>query len=159
MLTFGILYIVSTPIGNLADMSARAITTLSTVDLIACEDTRHSAPLLAHFGIKTPLVSLHAHNETYKSEQLVEQLVTGTNIAVISDAGTPLIHDPGYELVVLARERGVKVIPVPGACALIAALSVSGLPTDRFCFEGFLPAMSVARKKVLEDFLIESRQS
>ena len=157
MIKPGLLYIVSTPIGNLGDMSARAINVLSTVDVIACEDTRHSAPLLKHFGIHTRLIALHAHNETYKTEQVVEQLIMGANIAIISDAGTPLIHDPGYELVVLARERGIPVVPVPGACALIAALSASGLPADKFCFEGFLPAMSVARKKVLEDFLYETR--
>lgn len=157
MSKFGILYIVPTPIGNLGDMTHRAVEVLSSVDLIACEDTRHTAPLLRHFGVETPTVSLHSHNESIKSENLLGRLKAGVNIAVVSDAGTPLIHDPGYELVVMAREHDVQVVPLPGACALIAALSVSGLASDRFMFEGFLPSKSVARKKILEECRYETQ--
>lgn len=150
MNTQGTLYIVATPIGNLQDMSARAISVLNAVDVIACEDTRHSVPLLKEYGIDTPYLSLHAHNEKNKSEQLLERLLHGESVAVISDAGTPLINDPGYDLVKLCEHNAIHIVPVPGACALIAALSVSGLPADRFSFEGFIPAKSVARQKLFE---------
>ena len=143
------LYIVATPIGNLDDMSGRAITTLKSVDLIAAEDTRHSRTLMQHYGIDTPLVAYHDHNESDASESLVAKLLAGTSVALISDAGTPLISDPGYRLVKLAREQGVEVIPIPGASALTAALSVSGLPTDRFLFIGFLPSKQRAREAAL----------
>ncbi len=143
------LYIVSTPIGNLADMTPRAVAVLKQVDLIAAEDTRHSKRLLNHFGVATPMLPCHDYNERQQAERLVDRLQKGASVALISDAGTPLISDPGYFLVRTVREAGIKVVPVPGACALIAALSVSGLATDRFYFEGFLPAKSSARKKKL----------
>ncbi|BFM06219.1 16S rRNA (cytidine(1402)-2'-O)-methyltransferase [Halioxenophilus aromaticivorans] len=145
----GQLFIVATPIGNLGDMVPRAVETLQTVDVIAAEDTRHSSRLLSHFKIKTPMVAYHDHNDGQRTAQLIERLQSGQRVALISDAGTPLISDPGYRLVAEARAAGVVVIPIPGACALIAALSASGLPTDRFQFEGFLPAKQVARQKVL----------
>ncbi|MDO7667810.1 MAG: 16S rRNA (cytidine(1402)-2'-O)-methyltransferase, partial [Pseudomonadota bacterium] len=144
------LYIVATPIGNLADMSQRAIEILQSVDVIAAEDTRHSGFLLQHFAIKTPSVSLHDHNEQQRSETLLTRLQQGESIALISDAGTPLISDPGYKLVSLVREHGIPVIPIPGSCAVIAALSASGLPSDRFSFEGFLPSKQGARLQTLE---------
>ena len=144
------LYIVATPIGNLQDMSARAIETLSNVDIICCEDTRHSKRLLDHFSINAKLQSLHDHNEKDKSARIVEWLQSGQSIALISDAGTPLISDPGCFLVNCVKEAGFEVIPVPGACAIIAALSASGLPTDRFYFEGFVPAKSSNRKARFE---------
>ncbi len=153
----GVLYVVATPIGNLRDMSPRAIEVLKAVNCIAAEDTRHSAPLLQHFLINTPLISLHEHNERERSARLLEQLQQGESIALISDAGTPLISDPGYFLVHEARNLGVKIVPIPGACALIAALSVSGLPTDRFSFEGFLPAKSKHRLAQLESLRHETR--
>ncbi|HED19230.1 MAG TPA: 16S rRNA (cytidine(1402)-2'-O)-methyltransferase, partial [Gammaproteobacteria bacterium] len=128
----GSLYIVATPIGNLADLSARAIEVLGAVDRIVAEDTRHSRRLLQHYALQTPMTALHEHNERELAPQLVEQLAAGSSVAMISDAGTPLISDPGYNLVRLAREAGVPVVPVPGPCALICALSASGLPTDRF---------------------------
>lgn len=143
------LYIVATPIGNLQDISARAIEVLKEVDLIAAEDTRHSQRLMEHYAIDTPLTSLHEHNERAKNTQLVEQLLKGKTIALISDAGTPLISDPGYQFVKAAREAKIQVCPVPGASACIAALSASGLPSDRFSFHGFLAAKTVARKKYL----------
>lgn len=145
----GVLYVVATPIGNLEDISARAVRVLGQVDAIAAEDTRHSSRLLQHLGIGVPLLACHDHNERDASVQLVERLLRGQNLALISDAGTPLVSDPGYHLVVKARAAGVAVVPVPGACALIAALSAAGLPSDRFIFEGFLPAKSVARSKQL----------
>ncbi|MRI35389.1 16S rRNA (cytidine(1402)-2'-O)-methyltransferase [Endozoicomonas sp. OPT23] len=145
-----ILYVVSTPIGNLDDMTPRGITVLKAVDVIAAEDTRHSRKLMNHFGIETPMVPCHEHNEGYQSEQLVKRLAAGESVALVSDAGTPLISDPGFVLVRKVREAGFRVVPVPGCCALIAALSVSGLATDRFYFEGFLPAKSSGRKKRLE---------
>ncbi len=145
-----ILYVVSTPIGNLDDMTPRAIKVLNAVDVIAAEDTRHSRKLMSHFGIDTPMVPCHEHNEGYQSEQLLKRLAAGDSVALVSDAGTPLISDPGFVLVRKVREAGYKVVPVPGCCALIAALSVSGLATDRFYFEGFLPAKSSGRKKKLE---------
>jgi 16S rRNA (cytidine1402-2'-O)-methyltransferase len=151
------LYIVATPIGNLADMSQRAIEILQSVDLIAAEDTRHSGFLLQHFAIKTPSVSLHDHNEQQRSETLLTRLQQGESIALISDAGTPLISDPGYKLVSLVREHGIPVIPIPGSCAVIAALSASGLPSDRFSFEGFLPSKQGARLQTLEKLATDTR--
>lgn len=146
----GILYVVATPIGNLGDMSARAIEVLSGVDLIAAEDTRHSLPLLRHFGIATPCIAYHEHNERQLSPGLIQRLLGGESIALISDAGTPLISDPGYHLVFQARQADCRVMPVPGPNALISALSVAGLPTHRFIFEGFLPAKSAMRRRRLE---------
>ncbi|MCL5975298.1 MAG: 16S rRNA (cytidine(1402)-2'-O)-methyltransferase [Gammaproteobacteria bacterium] len=151
------LYIVATPIGNLADISARAIEVLSSVDLIAAEDTRHSKYLLQHHGIETSTISLHEHNEQQRSELLLARIAAGESIALISDAGTPLISDPGFRLVNMAREQGIKVIPIPGACAVITALSASGLSAERFAFEGFLPPKSTARRQVLEKLANEPR--
>ncbi len=146
----GVLYVVATPIGNLDDISARALRVLREVALIAAEDTRHSARLLQHFGISTPLQACHEHNEREQGGRFIGRLQAGEDVALISDAGTPLISDPGYHLVRQARAAGVRVIPVPGACALIAALSAAGLPSDRFIFEGFLPAKMAARRARLE---------
>jgi 16S rRNA (cytidine1402-2'-O)-methyltransferase len=143
------LYIVATPIGNLADLSPRAQEVLASVDYIAAEDTRHSARLLAHFSIKTPMISVHDHNERQRSGQIIEWLAAGHSIALISDAGTPLISDPGFHLVRAVREAGYRVSPIPGCCAFVAALSASGLPSDRFQFIGFLPAKSGARSRLL----------
>lgn len=151
------LYVVATPIGNLEDFSPRAIKILKNVDQIAAEDTRHSQKLLKHFGIITPLVSLHEHNETTFSKILLDCLKKKQSIALISDAGTPLINDPGYRLVKLVRKHGIPVIPIPGPCALITALCASGLACDRFIFEGFLPGKSSARQKKLLEFLYETR--
>jgi 16S rRNA (cytidine1402-2'-O)-methyltransferase len=153
----GTLYIVATPIGNLADITYRAVQILQTVDIIAAEDTRHSRPLLQHYGIQTPLLSLHAHNEQQRSQQLVEKLQQGQTIALISDAGTPLISDPGYYLVEEVRSVGIKVMPIPGVSAVITALSAAGLPTDKFSFEGFLPAKAGARQKRLSALKEETR--
>lgn len=146
------LYIVATPIGNLGDMSSRAIDILKQVDLIAAEDTRHSGKLLQHFGITTKMISLHSYNEQQRSKQILQKLSAGKSIALISDAGTPLISDPGYRLVCDARQIGIEIIAIPGACALIAALSVSGLPAEQFYFAGFLPAKSSARLQRLENY-------
>ena len=151
------LYIVATPIGNLSDISERAVQILKQVDLIAVEDTRHSGKLLQHSGVSTPMQALHEHNEAKKVEQLIELLAAGKSIALISDAGTPLISDPGYQLVKAAIDAGIKVSPVPGASALIAALSASALPSDAFIFEGFLPNKSAGRLKKLEALADESR--
>lgn len=151
------LYIVATPIGNLSDMSQRAIEVLQQVDVIAAEDTRHSGFLLQHFAIKTPSISLHDHNEQQRSETLLEKLQQGESIALISDAGTPLISDPGYKLVSLVREHNIRVVPVPGSCAVITALSASGLASDRFSFEGFLPSKQGARQQALQMLVDESR--
>ena len=145
------LYIVATPIGNLGDMTPRAVEILKQVDVIAAEDTRHSKRLMSHFGIDTPMIPCHDHNERQQTERIVQKLQQGETIALVSDAGTPLISDPGYFLVRSVREAGFKVIPVPGSSAIIAALSVSGLATDRFFFEGFLPAKSSGRRKKLEE--------
>jgi 16S rRNA (cytidine1402-2'-O)-methyltransferase len=153
----GVLYVVATPIGNLADMSQRAVDVLAQVDRIAAEDTRRSSRLLQHFSITTPMLPLHEHNERELAPRLVEQLRQGESLAVISDAGTPLISDPGYNLVRLAHEAGVAVVPIPGPSALICALSASGLPTDRFVFEGFLPAKAVSRRARLEALRSETR--
>ena len=153
----GILYIVATPIGNLQDITQRALETFAQVNLIAAEDTRHSGLLLSHYGIKKPFFALHDHNEQEKAYLLVEKLKQGTNIALISDAGTPLISDPGFHLVRQCREAGIKVVPLPGACAAITALCASGIASDRFCFEGFLPAKTKARKDKLEQVVNEER--
>lgn len=142
----GRLYIVATPIGNLTDFSYRAVAILKQVDLIAAEDTRHVKILLQHYGISNPLISLHQHNESKVSPTLVDKIKNGLNVALVCDAGTPLLSDPGLLLVKLARQHGLEVSPIPGACALIAALSVSGLPITQFRYEGFSPRMSVARK-------------
>jgi len=146
----GTLYVVATPIGNLEDISARALRVLGEVALIAAEDTRHSARLMSHFGIATPLAACHEHNERDEGGRFLERLQAGDDIALIADAGTPLISDPGYHLVRQARAAGIRVVPVPGACALIAALSAAGLPSDRFIFEGFLPAKAGGRRARLE---------
>lgn len=145
----GALYVVATPIGNLDDLSPRASKTLSEADLIAAEDTRYSARLLAHIGVRIPLLSLHEHNEASRVERIRKALDDGEQVALISDAGTPLISDPGYRLVHALRESGHRVVPVPGPCALVAALSAAGLPTERFLFEGFLPARGAARRQRL----------
>jgi len=153
----GILWVVATPIGNLGDLSLRAQQVLRDVGLIAAEDTRHSRPLLQHFGIATPLTALHEHNEREAVDAIVAKLQAGENVALISDAGTPLISDPGFRLVRTARETGIDVSPVPGACAAIAALSVAGLPSDRFVFEGFLSAKTSARRARLRELADEAR--
>jgi 16S rRNA (cytidine1402-2'-O)-methyltransferase len=153
----GKLWIVATPIGNLDDFSARAQAILRQVDLIAAEDTRHSAALLQHYAIATRRVALHEHNEREASAELVQRMRNGAQIALISDAGTPLVSDPGFRLVRAAREAGIAVSPVPGACAFVAALSVAGLPSDRFVFEGFLPVKSAARRAHLQSLGNETR--
>lgn len=153
----GTLYVVATPIGNLQDMVPRALEILQRVDVIAAEDTRHSAKLMAHFGITTPMLSYHDHSRDGDDERLLAMLREGKSVALISDAGTPLISDPGYRLVRTALLEGLKVTPVPGASAVITALSVAGLPTDRFSFEGFLPARASARCSVLEQLRGEPR--
>ena len=153
----GTLYIVATPIGNLQDITQRALAVFAEVDLIAAEDTRHSGLLLSHYGIKKSFFALHDHNEQQKADLLVEKLRAGTNIALISDAGTPLISDPGFHLVRKCRQAGVKVVPLPGACAAITALCASGIASDRFCFEGFLPAKSKARRDRLQNLQKEDR--
>lgn len=153
----GILYIVATPIGNLGDITARAVDVLRDVGVIAVEDTRHSRKLLLQFGISTPMMALHDFNESERVAHLLARLTEGESVALISDAGTPLISDPGYQLVHQAQAQGIRVVPIPGACALIAALSCAGLPTDRFTFEGFLPAKSAARLAVLQSLQNETR--
>jgi 16S rRNA (cytidine1402-2'-O)-methyltransferase len=140
------LYLVATPIGNLADITARALRVLTEVDLIACEDTRHTRKLLTHFGIQTRAISYHEHNERARATELSALLASGTNIALVSDAGTPAISDPGYRLVRAAIEQNIRVVPVPGPTAFVAALIASGLPTDEFFFGGFLPARAAARR-------------
>lgn len=153
----GRLFVVATPIGNLEDLSPRARRVLAEVALIAAEDTRHSAPLLRHFSIATPLTAYHEHNETQATPELVDKLQQGADVALISDAGTPLVSDPGYRLVAAARAAGIEVLAVPGACAAVAALSISGLPSDRFVFEGFLPARATARRERLRALAAEER--
>jgi 16S rRNA (cytidine1402-2'-O)-methyltransferase len=153
----GTLHVVATPIGHRDDISARAIETLRKVKVIAAEDTRHTRPLLQHLGIDTPLVALHDHNERTAVDGLVERMRGGDDVALVSDAGTPLISDPGFRLVRAARVAGLKVSPVPGASAVIAALSVAGLPSDRFIFEGFLPAKAGARRARLGELGAETR--
>lgn len=151
------LYVVATPIGNLEDISYRAVRLLGEADLVAAEDTRHSRVLLSHYGITTPMRALHEHNEAQVADQILEGIANGEMVALISDAGTPLISDPGYRLVRAVREAGLPVYPVPGASAVTAALSVAGLPPDRFAFEGFLPSKAPARRKKLEKLREESR--
>ena len=152
----GKLYVVATPIGNLADFSFRAVEILKQVDLIAAEDTRHVKMLLQHYGIQKPLVSLHQHNEDKVSSGLVQKIQNGESVALVSDAGTPLLSDPGLPLVKLAKQQSIEVSPIPGPCALVAALSVSGLPVTRFTFEGFLPRTSSARKSFFQEKLSDS---
>jgi 16S rRNA (cytidine1402-2'-O)-methyltransferase len=147
----GTLYLVATPIGNLSDITHRALQVLRDVDLIACEDTRHTHKLLSHYGITTKTVSYHEHNEQQRAEQLIDQLKQGSNIAVVSDAGTPAVSDPGFRLVRAAIENEVPVVPVPGPSALISALDAAGLPTDEFFFAGFLPARTNARRARLSE--------
>ncbi|MDY4376837.1 16S rRNA (cytidine(1402)-2'-O)-methyltransferase [Pectobacterium brasiliense] len=151
------LYIVPTPIGNLGDITQRALAVLASVDLIAAEDTRHTGLLLQHFAINARLFALHDHNEQQKADVLLAKLQSGQSIALVSDAGTPLINDPGYHLVRRCREAGVRVVPLPGACAAITALSASGLASDRFCYEGFLPAKTKGRKDKLRELGEETR--
>ncbi|MEH2332643.1 16S rRNA (cytidine(1402)-2'-O)-methyltransferase [Nostoc sp.] len=153
----GTLYVVGTPIGNLEDITFRAVRILQTVDIIAAEDTRHTGKLLQHFQVKTPQVSYHEHNRTSRIPELLEHLVNNKAIALVSDAGMPGISDPGYELVKACIEAGIPVVPIPGASAAITALSASGLPTDRFVFEGFLPAKTQQRQEHLESLQTESR--
>jgi 16S rRNA (cytidine1402-2'-O)-methyltransferase len=142
----GQLFLVATPIGNLGDISTRARQVLGEVALIAAEDTRHTGQLLSYLGISKPMVSVHEHNEARRADELLQRLRRGENIALVSDAGTPLISDPGFDLVRAAVAQGLRVVPIPGACAAIVALSAAGLPTDRFAFEGFLPSKGVARR-------------
>jgi 16S rRNA (cytidine1402-2'-O)-methyltransferase len=155
--TAGTLYIVATPIGNLGDISQRALDILAQVDIIACEDTRHTQRLLNNFAIKNRTMSMHDHNERQRQEQIATLLKEGKSIALVSDAGTPLISDPGFHLVRHCRQEGLQVSPIPGACAAISALSAAGLPTDRFSFEGFLPSKSGARKSKLSELADECR--
>ncbi|QEQ96019.1 16S rRNA (cytidine(1402)-2'-O)-methyltransferase [Neptunomonas concharum] len=151
-----VLYIVATPIGNLGDMTPRAVEVLQSVALIAAEDTRHSGRLMAHFNIKTPMISVHDHNERQRLQTILDKLSAGENIALISDAGTPLISDPGFYLVRGVRDAGFKAVPVPGCSAVITAMSAAGVPTDRFIFEGFLPAKRTGRQQQLA--LIKSEE-
>jgi 16S rRNA (cytidine1402-2'-O)-methyltransferase len=153
----GSLWVVATPIGHREDLSARAIETLRAVKVIAAEDTRHSRPLLVHHGIDAPLIALHEHNERDAVDAIVRRMTAGESVALISDAGTPLISDPGFRLVRAARAAGIRCIPVPGACAAIAALSVAGLPSDRFVFEGFLPPKAAARRSRLQELAGDAR--
>ncbi len=153
----GTLFVVATPIGNRDDLTPRARQVLGEVDVIAAEDTRHTGRLLSHFGINTPLTALHEHNEMAQLEPLLARLKEGADVALVSDAGTPLISDPGYRLVAAAHAASIPVSPLPGASAVIAALSASGLPTDRFTFEGFLPARAEARRKRLAGLRAETR--
>jgi 16S rRNA (cytidine1402-2'-O)-methyltransferase len=148
----GQLFVVATPIGNLEDLSPRALATLKQVDLIACEDTRHTGKLLNHFGIKTTTTSFHEHNEKTKCRQILERIREGFNVALVSDAGTPLLSDPGFQLVKACRVEGLKVTPIPGPFAGATAVSVSGVPTDKIVFLGFLPKKKNALKKVLEEY-------
>ncbi|MEW5896002.1 MAG: 16S rRNA (cytidine(1402)-2'-O)-methyltransferase [Candidatus Omnitrophota bacterium] len=152
MFSFSMLYIVSTPIGNLKDMTFRAVEVLKSVDLIAAEDTRHTGILLKHYGIDTPQTSYFEHNEAKKADYLTGLMKQGKTVALVSDAGTPGISDPGYRLVEAARREGIPVTVVPGPCAAIAALSLSGFPTDKFCFEGFLPVKSSARRSKIDSW-------
>jgi len=157
MSTTGVLYVVATPIGNMQDLTLRAQDILTHVDLIAAEDTRHSRYLLNHFSINTPLMALHEHNEQQATQKLLAQLQQGKNIALISDAGTPLISDPGSELTRILHAEKIKIVPIPGASAVISALSVAGFPADQFIFAGFIPPKENARRQFLEQFLAETR--
>jgi len=153
----GTLYVVATPIGHLGDLSARAREVLSAVAVVAAEDTRHTGRLLQALGLSRPMLSLHEHNERERAQAVLARLQAGEDVALVSDAGTPLVSDPGFALVRAATDAGLRVVPVPGACAAVAALSVAGLPTDRFCFEGFLPAKRAARRARLEELAGETR--
>ena len=153
----GELYLVATPIGNMKDMSPRAVDTLNEVDLVAAEDKRRSSRLFSYFNIKTPMISYHDHNEDKQIQKIIDLLSCGKSVALVSDAGTPLISDPGYRLVRTAKNNGLKVSTIPGPCALIAAISASGLPSDRFIFEGFLPAKSSARIAKIQSISSELR--
>ena len=153
----GTLFVVATPIGNLSDMTYRAVETLTAVDLIAAEDTRHSRRLLQYFSIATPTTAYHEHNEQRQTRNLIGKLLSGDSIALITDAGTPLVSDPGYRLICAAHQQKIPVSPVPGCCATVAALSVAGLPIERFAFEGFLPNKALARRKTLELLKFEPR--
>lgn len=152
-----LLYVVATPIGNLGDITHRAIEVLQSVALIAAEDTRHSSRLMSHFNIKTPMISVHDHNERQRVTTIINKLSAGESVALISDAGTPLISDPGFILVRAVREAGFKVVPVPGCSAVITALSAAGLASNNFVFEGFLPAKSLARKQEMQNIIDETR--
>lgn len=151
------LYVVATPIGNLADITIRAQQVLESVDLIAAEDTRHTKKLLNHLGIQKPLMATHDHNEAHAAQQIIEKLESGQNIAIVSDAGTPLIADPGYHVADQVAKAGFNVVPIPGACAVITALCAAALPTDRFIFDGFLPAKTAARQSYFESIKHEER--
>jgi 16S rRNA (cytidine1402-2'-O)-methyltransferase len=153
----GELYIVATPIGNLDDITQRAISTLKNVDFIAAEDTRHSARLLQHLDIATPMIAYHEHSDARRLQKISQLLADGKSIALISDAGTPLISDPGYQLVKAVRQQGINVVPIPGVCAMVTALSVAGMPSDRFVFEGFMPAKKAARCQYLTALVREQR--
>jgi len=153
----GTLFVVATPIGNLEDLSPRARQTLAEVDLVAAEDTRHTGRLLSHLGVEARLLAVHEHNESAAAKRIVEMLLAGRDVALVSDAGTPLVSDPGYRVVRAALEAGIRVSPVPGPSAVAAALSVAGLATDRFCFEGFLPPKQAGRRRRLETLRDESR--
>lgn len=152
-----VLYVIATPIGNLEDMTPRALRILESVALIAAEDTRHSGRLLSHFNIKTPMIAVHDHNERQQQQKIIEKLQQGLDIALISDAGTPLISDPGFVLVREVRAAGFNVVPVPGCCAMVAALSAAGVPSDRFAFEGFPPAKSQQRLNYFSGLAAETR--
>jgi len=155
--TPGTLFVVATPIGNLGDLSPRALESLRTVAAVCAEDTRRTRQLLTHFGLDRPLLALHEHNEAQLADTLVARLLSGDSLALVSDAGTPLVSDPGFRLVRAARAAGVRVSPLPGPCAFVAALSVAGLPSDRFVFEGFLPAKASARRERLAQLVAEPR--
>lgn len=153
----GELYLVATPIGDMTDIAPRALGILNTVDIVAVEDKRRSSRLFSHFGIKTPMISYHDHSEEKQVKKIIDELLCGKSVALISDAGTPLISDPGYKLVNAAKNKSIKVSPVPGPCALIAAISASGLPSDRFIFEGFLPPKSIARISKIQNISTDYR--
>ncbi len=153
----GILYVVSTPIGNLSDITLRALEILKQVDLIAAEDTRHTGVLLKNYSVTTPLTSYHDFNKEKKAPELIQKILSGSSIALVSDAGTPGISDPGYLLIKLAIENQIQIVPIPGPAAFVSALVVSGLPTDKFVFEGFLPTKGQKRKKRLEELVQEKR--
>jgi 16S rRNA (cytidine1402-2'-O)-methyltransferase len=157
MRNFGILYVVATPIGNLKDITFRAVEILKSVDRIAAEDTRHTALLLKHYSIQKPIFSLHDFNERDRVSQVLDYLRKNESIALVSDAGTPLVSDPGFQLVKSLKDQGIQIVPIPGPCAAIAALSIAGLPTDKFTFEGFLPAKSEVRRHRLHELRYETR--